>query len=427
MPEFRYQAIDKQGRQLAGLLAARDEKDLTEKLKKLGLWLVESAMERPAWDVDVQARSKAKSQPRYQWLRALTRLGGVGGPGKPKRREVIDFCTLLTFQVRAGVPLVQALRATGEDCTDKRFREVINQLRLHIESGLEFHEALQHFPGVFSQHFVSVVRAGVISGKLPETLDNLKDYLEWVDQMNGDVRQAALYPSIIAVVVMVFTAFLFTVIIPRFADLLDKMHVPQPMLTKIVLGASGFATATWWIWVPAVAAIVIGVPMGKRFSPRFALALDRLKLQVPVFGPLNLMLALSRFAHNLAILYRSGIPILEAFRQCQQGLIGNLHVAEAVGKAAADIKTGSTISEAMERQPAFSSMLVRMVNLGETTGNLDNALVTVSEYYNEVIPRRIKSLFSVLEPMLMLFIIGIVGVVALAIYMPILSLMSTIR
>lgn len=412
MPVFRYQAIDKRGRSLSGVMPAQDEPNLQKKLKDLGLWLTESALERPGPLTGAVPKSE------LNWLRLR---------GKRQRRELIDFCTLMTFQVRSGVPLVKALEVAGEDCTDARFREVIAGLQVHIESGLEFHEALQRFPAVFSPHFISVVRAGVISSKLPETLNNLRDYLEWVDQVHADVRQATLYPSIIFTVVVAFMGFLFTFIIPKFAELLDKLHVRQPLLTHIVLTAASFATATWWLWLPLFLFVVIGVPVGRRFSPRFALAVDRLKLRLPIFGPLNLMLALSRFSHNLAILYRSGIPILEALDHCQHGLIGNAHVEAAVGQVATDVKNGSTISEAMHRQPVFSAMLVRMVNMGETTGHLDEALVNVAEYYNDIIPRRIKRLFTVLEPALMLFLIFTVGAVALAIYLPILSLMTSIR
>ena len=412
MPEFRYQAIDKRGRNLNGSMAAHDEPELQKKLKELGLWLTEAVTARAGANPGAAPESKVSK---------------VRLRGKRQRRELIDFCTLLTVQVREGVPLVQAMQATADDCKDPQFRAVITKLQASMEAGMEFHEALLHFPGVFSSHFISLVRAGVISGKLPDTLDNLKEYLEWVEQMVGDVKQASLYPSIVLTVVAGFTAFLFTIIIPKFATLLDKLHVAQPVLTQIVLGISKYAITTWWLWVPVVVFLVVGVPLGRRFVPGFALKADRIKLRLPVFGPLNLMLALSRFSHNLAILYQSGIPILEAMKQCQEGLIGNLFVEAAVGKAAADVKTGSTISEALQRQPVFSAMLVRMVSLGETTGHLDTALVTVAKYYNDIIPRRIKSLFTIIEPAIMLFIIFIVGVVSLAIYLPILSLMGSIH
>src|SRR5205814_3264124 len=197
--------------------------------------------------------------------------------------------------------------------------------------------------------------------------------------------------------------------------------------TQAVFAVGAFTKGTWVIWLPLLVLLVLSITVGRRVSPRVAEMLDRLKLHLPVFGELNLMLALSRFTHNLAILYRSGIPILEALKLCQQGLIGNAAVEEAVSLVAEDVKTGSTISEATHRQTIFSAMLLRMVTMGETTGNLDKALENVANYYNEIIPRQIKGIFTILEPMLMLFLIFLIGSIALAIYLPILSLMSRIR
>jgi len=248
-----------------------------------------------------------------------------------------------------------------------------------------------------------------------------------MDRVLADVKQASLYPSIVMTVILVFVLFLFTFIIPKFAALLDSLHVKQPLLTQAVFAVGAFTKGTWFIWLPLLVLLVLSITVGRRVSPRVAEMLDRLKLHLPVFGELNLMLALSRFTHNLAILYRSGLPILEALKLCQQGLIGNRIVERAVGAVEAEIKTGSTISEALHRQPVFSALLVRMVAMGETSGNLDKALNNVSDYYTEVIPRRIKSVFSILEPALMLFLIFLVGCVALAIYLPIISLMGAIR
>jgi type II secretory pathway component PulF len=347
--------------------------------------------------------------------------------GKRQRRELIDFCTLMSYQVRVGIPLVKSLDVAAQDCKDPSFRKVLAGLQTQIESGRTFHEALASYPSVFSPHFVSVIRAGELSSKLPETFEDLKEYLEWVEQVIADVRQATIYPAIVISVISVFVLFLFTFIIPKFADLLDKLKVKQPLLTQIVFTTGDSVKSTWWLWLPLLLLVLIGVPVGRRLSPRFALLVDNFKLRLPVFGELNLMLALSRFTHNLAILYRSGLPILQALELCKRGLIGNVAVERAVASIAEEVKTGSTISEAMHRQSVFSAMLLRMVNMGETTGNLDHALDNVADYYNQVIPRRIKNVFSVLEPALMLLLIFIVGAVALAIYLPIISLMGSIR
>ncbi|PWU21107.1 MAG: hypothetical protein C5B50_02530 [Verrucomicrobia bacterium] len=411
MPVYRYQALDKRGRRLTGIMPAIDESALDRRLKTIGLWLTEAAMEKVEAGTDTVPKSDLR------WLKLH---------GKRLRRELIDFCTLMTFQIRVGIPLAKALEVAAQDCKDLRFQKVLTGLQAHLESGLQFHEALARYPGVFSAHFVGVIRAGELSSKLPETFDDLKKYLEWVDRVVADVRQATMYPSIVITVVSGFVLFLFTYIIPKFADLLDKLHVKQPLLTQIVLGASDFFRTTWWFWIPLFAILALGIPVGRRLSKHIALAIDYAKLRLPIFGPLNLMLALSRFTHNLAILYRSGIPILEALKMCQRGLIGNTYIERAVGFVEHDIKTGSTISEAMHRHTIFSAMLLRMVNMGESTGTLDRSLENVADYYNDIIPRRIKSIFTILEPALMLFLIFMVGCVALAIYLPILSLMSSI-
>ena len=412
MPVFRYQAIDKRGRSLGGVMPALDESGLERRLKGLGLWLTEAVAQK--------AEPYGAEAPRSQ-------LGWLKLNSKQRRRELIDFCTLMTFQVRAGIPLAKALEVACQDCKDATFQKVLTGLQAHLESGLRFHEALKRYPEVFSTHFVSVIRAGELSSKLPETLDDLKEYLEWVERVLADVRQATLYPAILITIVSAFVLFLFSTIIPKFAALLDKLNVQQPLLTHIVLMISDFVTKTWWIWLPLMVFIVIGVPILRRQSHRFALAVDHLKLRLPVFGPLNLMLALSRFTHNLAILYGAGIPIIEALNMCQHGLIGNAYIEQAVARAREDIVTGSTISEALHRQPVFSALLLRMVAMGETTGKLDAALQNVASYYNEIIPRRIKNLFTVLEPAIMLFMIFMVGSIALAIYLPIISLMGSIH
>jgi len=412
MPVYRYQAIDKEGRPLNGVMPAHDEANLDHKLKNFGLWLLEAAMERPLAKVE-NLPGEGRG-----WLRMQS---------KRQRRELIDFCTLMTFQIRVGIPLVRALEAACQDCTDQSFRNVLTGLQNQIESGLHFYEALGRYPKVFSTHFISVVRAGELSSKLPESFDDLRAYLEWVDQVIAEVRQATLYPLIVVCVIIVFVLFLFTYIIPKFADLLSSLHVQQPMLTRIVFALGGAVKGTWLIWLPLLIVTLIGVPLLRRYSPKFALAYDGLKLKLPIFGELNHMLALSRFTHNLAILYRSGLPILQAIDLCKRGLIGNVVIERAVAEVGEDVKTGSTIAEAMHRQKVFTAMLQRMVAMGEATGSLDHALENVAKYYNEVIPRRIKSTLAVLEPMLMLGLIFLVGAVALAIYLPIISLMGSIK
>ncbi len=411
MPVYYYQAVDKRGKTLSGTMPAQDETNLADKLKDAGLWLT---------DVVVHWPKPLAPSPRPSLRRF--RLRGNRG-----RRELIDFCTLMAFQIRAGISLVKSLDVACSDCKSPKFKELLTDLQSQIESGALFHEAMALYPGIFTAHFLGVVKAGESTSNLPEAFQDLRDYLEWVEKVMADVRQATLYPAIVVTVIACFLTFLFTVIIPKFADLLSKLNVKQPLLTQIVFGVSDVARSTWWIWVPAVIALVLLMLFGRRISPGAALLIDRIKLRLPLLGELNLMLALSRFSHNLSILYRSGLPIIQALNMCQKGLIGNVVVERAVAEVEEDVQTGSTISEAMHRQTVFSALLIRMVAMGESSGNLDKALDNVSAYYSDIIPRRIKYFFGMLEPALMVFLIFLVGAVALAIYLPIISLMGAIR
>ncbi|MGA2660683.1 MAG: type II secretion system F family protein [Verrucomicrobiota bacterium] len=412
MPTYQYQAVDTRGRSRVGTMPAQDESNLEQKLKQAGLWCTDAAIP-PARAVT--AKAKRSDVRRFK-------LRGARG-----RRELIDFCTLMTFQVRAGIPLIRALDVACQDCKNPGFKDVLIDLQRQIESGVRIHEAMAKYPGVFSIHFLSVIKAGETTSKLPEAFDDLRNYLEWMERVVSDVRQATIYPAIVITVIAAFVIFLFTFVIPVFSALLEKLHVEQPLMTQVVFTLGRIAQATWWLWLPLLLLLVLTVTVGKRVSPRIAFAIDQVKLRLPIFGELNLMLALSRFTHNLSILYRSGLPILQGLNLCQQGLIGNKVLERAVAAVEEEVKTGNTIGEAMHRHPIFPALLLRMVAMGETSGNLDSALDNVSAYYTDVVPRRIKSLFSVLEPALMLFLIVLVGCVALAIYLPIISLMGAIK
>jgi type IV pilus assembly protein PilC len=412
MPVYQYHAVDDRGRNRTGTLPASDESGLDQKLREAGLWLTEAK---------VEAKKTTAASTRTSKVRDFKLRGGRG------RRELIEFCTLMTFQVKAGVTIVRALDVVAQDCKNDGFREVLLDIQRQIESGMTLHETLSLYPGVFTLHFVSVIRAGETSSHLPESFEDLRAYFEWVDQMVNQVRQATLYPAIVAFVILCFAIFLFTFIVPTFAHLLGSLGVELPLITKIVFGLGAFFHTYWWFSTLLLLTLVVGIPLAKRYSPAFLLRWDGWKLHYPIFGELNLMLALSRFTHNFSILYRSGLPILQAFRACQSGMIGNKVIEKAVGVLEEEVKAGSTITEAMHRQGVFPALLIRMISVGEISGNLDKALDNVSDYYNQVIPRRIKTVFSVAEPLLMVVLIFIVGCVALAIYLPIIALMGAIK
>jgi type IV pilus assembly protein PilC len=407
MQSYSYQCVDQQGRTVTGQLAAKDEASLEERLKVMGLWLI-------AAKADKRATRAASSMSRWS--------GGAGGG----RRELIDFATLMSFQLKVGIPMIQALDIAAADCANPRFRATIAELRRLVESGETLADGMARFPRVFAAQFTSLIRAAEGSGTVPEAFLELKRYLEWQEQIIADIRQATIYPAIVLSVVCLFVLVLFTFVVPKFVSLLTVAKVSLPLITRAVFAVSDVAKATWWIWMAGFILIPAGVQIARRRSKPFDIAFDRLKFAMPVFGALNHMLVISRFAHNLAVLYRSGISIINALKLCRD-LVGSSLVGTALDDIAQRVEAGEIVSDALRRHAVFPQLLIRMVAMGERTGNLDTSLENVSSYYNVVIPRRIKKVFSIMEPALILFLVGIVGTVALAIFLPILSLMGAVR
>jgi type IV pilus assembly protein PilC len=294
-----------------------------------------------------------------------------------------------------------------------------------VEAGATLHEALSRHT-VFTRQFTSLVQAGERSGTLPESFVELRRYLEWQEQVMSDVRQATIYAAIVLLVVCAFVMILFTFVVPRFVTLLAQAKVALPLPTQIVFAISGLAKETWWVWVLLLVGVPIGLTVGRRASTRFALLEDKARFRLPLFGELIHMLVMSRFAQNLAVMYRAGINIVEALK-LTRGLVGSVWVSSVIQDVCNRLETGETVSEAMRHHPVFPSLLQRMVVMGEKTGNLDKALENVAEYYNLVVPRKIKRIFAIAEPALILFLVVIVGFVAMAIFLPILGMLGSIK
>lgn len=403
MPTYYYRCVDRQGKYVTGIMEAHDESALEEKLQSIGYYLIQCRLE-----VEREAATARM---------ALWRI---------KRRALIDFFTQMSVQLKAGVPLIQSIEVAIEETDNLRFRLILEAIHRDVQAGSLFYEALEKYPEAFPSHVVSLVRAGEMSGRLPETFLDLRNYYEWLDKVINDVRQASIYPAIILGVVSTFVLALFTFVIPKFMELMKVAKVQVPPLTQFIFSVSEFAKATWWIWITSMIGLAIFIKFAPRISPLLAEIIDNIKLRIPGLGEIHRMIALSRFAHNLALMYRAGIPILQALRLCAS-LVGNAVVEKAIRGVENSVTAGEGIGESMRRHKVFTSILRRMVILGEVTGKLDETLELVSGYYNEMVPRKIKRIFSFAEPAVMLFLVGIVGMVALSIFMPLLSMMGGIR
>jgi type IV pilus assembly protein PilC len=396
MPLYSYTALDDLGRKLRGQMEASSEAALEAMLRREGRWVTEVG-EKPAG------------------ARRITR--GPGNRPVP-RRALIEFFLQTGLQLRSGIALVEALRFGLEDVAHPGLRQVQANLVERVESGSPLSEALAAHPRTFAPLVVHLVRAGESSGRLAEVCAEIHLYYEWLDRLMADIRQALLYPAFVLVATLMFFVLVFTFLIPRFAEVLIEIKVKMPLLTRVFLGISKFMVAHGWA-VAGVAILVIFIlRFGPRLSTAFARGLDRFLLWMPIFGEMHHLICLSRVAQNLATLYRAGIPLLNALQLCRS-LVGNRIVEDSMLTVEAGVNAGRAMHETMKQDSIFSRLMVQMVAVGETTGTLGESLQHVADYYNDIVPRQVRKLLAVMEPLLIIGLVVMVGTVALAVFLPI--------
>jgi type IV pilus assembly protein PilC len=336
---------------------------------------------------------------------------------------LIEFFLQLGLQLRSGISLVEALGFGLEDDLNPVFQSVQSEVMERVKAGSSFSESLSAHPRTFAPLVVNLVRAGESSGRLAETCVEIRRYYEWIDRLMSDIRQALLYPAFVLVATIVFFFLVFTFLIPRFAQVLTEIKVKLPLLTRLLLDISDFMKGHGWVVGAGLAVVILAVKFGPRFSVRFAWALDWLKLSLPVFGPIHHLICLSRVAQNLATLYRAGIPLLSSLQLCR-ALVGNRLLEDAMATVESSVNSGRPMHEAMRDNEVFSRLMVRMVAVGEATGTLGDALQHVADYYNDVVPRQVKKLLSIMEPVIIVGLIVMVGTIALAVFLPIAGMLD---
>jgi type IV pilus assembly protein PilC len=401
MVKFKYRAVDQAGKRVEGIMAARDTGALEALLQKDGLWLVE-AKEGSEFADDKKKKG-----------------------GKNQRRHLIMFSIHMSSLLSAGVQVSPAIRGLAEQTKDPEFKKVIEAVWKRLETGVPLHEALKEHPQFFPEEIANMIQAGEESGKLADTFGEIRRYLEWVERMVGDIRQATIYPTIIVTGLILFMILLFTFVIPRFAKVLVSLNVELPLPTIIIMNMSDIMVAGIWVWAPLVVIIPVAIWLGKQ-SDRMAYLIDEYKLKLPVFGEIIQMLALSRFAQNFGVLFRSGVPMLRCLKLCQQ-LVGNKVIERALRETERAVAEGVPLSTCLGRYSVFPPLVLQMVTVGESASKLGETLKNVADYYNEEIPRQMKRVFGIMEPMITLVLIILLGFVAVSIFLPMMSLVGGIR
>jgi type IV pilus assembly protein PilC len=388
--EFKYKAKDEFGRVVRGVLEAESEDSLADMLDEQNLFLLLATPFK-----------KEEKQPPFQRIR---------------QHDIMYFTLDLSTILASGVPLIQGLRDLRDAQEHTKLRMIIDDLVVSIESGSSLSAAFNRHPQYFDRLYISIVRAGETSGNIDRVLADLAAFLEWKGDLRRDIIQASIYPILVLTAVFGLIVLLSTVVFPQFAAVLKQTRGPLPLPTRILFFLSDLFRYHWWQILLVIVAAVTSFIVWKR-SENGRQWFDRFSLKVPVFGKLVRKVALSRFCHFFQILFAAGVDISQTLIILEE-VIGNSVLAAATRNIRNEVRSGQSLAGAIAASGEFPTLVIRMFQIGETSGQLVGSLEKACRFYDKEIPATIKRVFAIVEPMLYVFLAAVVLCVALAIYLP---------
>ncbi len=401
MALYSYKAMTRDGMTRNGSLEANNESDLEKRLGNMKLDLIKADL-------------------------AVQRTLSSSGNHRVERRDLIIFCMQMAQLMRAGVPILEALTDLRDSLDSPQFKEVIASLIEVIESGKNLSQSLENFPQIFDTLFVNLIRAGEASGKLAEVLEALTDMIKWQDELASSTKKLLMTPLIVGSVVLGVIAFLMIYLVPQLIDFIANMGEELPIHTRALIATSDAIRNYWYLWLFIPTAAVITVKIMLKTNEKFRFQFDGIKLKTPKMGSVILKIILSRFANFFSMMYAAGIPILASL-EIAEGIIDNLVVRAAIGKARVDIEQGEPISQALANTGMFPPLVLRMLKIGETTGKLDKALLNVSYFYERDIKDSIDKLQAMIQPAMTVIVGSLLGWVMISVLGPVYNSLSNIQ
>ena len=401
MPIFKYKGKNKVGNIITGERSSRSPQELSKALEKE--------------QIQVLSIERKKASLSIPFL-------GKKGRQKVSMRELSVFNRQLSVMFNAGLPITQGLTILGEQQKNKYFQQVLLEVRRDVEAGSNFSNALQKHPKVFNDLYTSMIQAGEASGNLDTILLRLSEYIENITKLVGKVKSALAYPIAVLVMAVVLTSVLLWKVVPVFQGLFDQLGADLPVPTQIVIGASKFLQGNFFIIAIALIGIFFAL---KSYNSTYKgrRAVDRLKLKMPVFGDLLLKVGVARVTRTLSTLLNSGVEIIEAITITAK-TAGNAIIEDTVLRSRASVQEGKPVYESWEETKLFPFMVTQMVAVGEQTGSLSNMLSKIADFYDEEVEQSVSALISLMEPIMILFLGGLVGAVIVAMYLPMFSIIG---
>jgi type IV pilus assembly protein PilC len=433
MPKFNYVAMDSRGKETKGSLEVGSQNEAISRLKEMGYFptKVEQA-QTPAKD----AKKTVKAGPKPGGAKKSLNIK-IPGFGGVKTKQLTTFTRQLATLVDAGLPLLRGLRVLAKQERNQTLKDTLGQLAMSIEGGSTFSEALAQHPKVFNRLFVSMVKAGELGGVLEVVLNRLAEFMEKAQKIKGKVIAAMFYPVAVMTVAVIILAVLMIFVVPKFkqifGDMMDGAQLPG--FTAFVLEISEAIknyTIVFPEWAggfpmpgPVILGIIAFVIAFKIFArTKFGTkVLDKIKLRMPVLGPVFTKVAISRFSRTLGTLVSSGVPILQALTIVRE-TSGNVIVGNAVTKIHESVKEGETITQPLEAANVFPPMVISMVDVGEQTGALPEMLMKIADTFDDEVDNAVSAMTSLLEPIMIVFLAVVVGSIVIALFLPLIKLIE---
>jgi type IV pilus assembly protein PilC len=399
---YSYKAVDLAGLPSKGEITGASKQAVTDELRTRGLVVMDLAEKKTGLNADITAFQRVKAAE----LTVMTRQ--------------------LATMVSSGMTLLRCFYVLEEQIGNKKLKDTVSTVREDIESGSSFSEALARHPKIFSPLYVAMVKAGEAGGVLEQSLERVADQLEKDDNLRRQVKGAMAYPAVVLIFALCVLLGLITFIVPVFVNVFEDFGGELPAITKLTVAASDLVTSRWYLLIAIAVGGVVGFRKWRKSTwgrPQW----DRFRLHIPFkIGDTVQKISLARWSRTFSALYSAGVPIIKAIEVTGE-TAGNAVVERAMDDVVESVKSGGSIAAPLRNVAVFPPMVAQMIAVGEETGNLDTMLSKVADFYEDEVAAAIKALTSILEPVMIILVGGIVGFIVIAMYMPMFKVYDSIK
>lgn len=405
MPKYAYKALNKEGKQIFGVVQADSKALAINDVRTLGLY--------PTTVREATKRDEKRARKDKKGIDELY-FGGV------KTKEIVIMTRQLSTLIDAGLPLLRSVNVLIAQLKPCKLRDILREAAQDIQTGSTFSEALAKHPKQFDRLFVNMVRAGEVGGMLEIVLQRVAAFLERREALKRRVKGALVYPIAVMLIAAGIVSFLLIKVVPVFAEIFGELGAALPAPTKLLIAAGDFMVYKWWIVLLVINSTIIFMKLIAkiRFVQR---VFDIVSLKFPVVGDLVTKVGVARFSRTLGTLISSGVPILQALKITRE-TIGNSVIQDAVDKVHDSIKEGDTIAAPLDETKVFPPMVVNMIDVGEETGQLDQMLNKVADIYDQEVEVAVEAMLTLMEPIIIVVLGGIIGFIVISLYLPIFTL-----